>query len=233
MHRPGIFREFIELMHWLLRWNSGPELAEVSRARRFGNHKNNITIDYFSMCCAASERLDFNCFVTLFHTDRGLSILEHFFMPDELRQIEDCNASGAPFGRAVGLGHENPTFNLRTRQHLLLHMLQENLDISRSNSRSRLVSSAASVDEASDANTAQPSELRLAGCENAEDGRSRHYLSGAGLTSSVCRGDSQAGDVDESDDFICQVSSNAIAEDSNQDRQDRDHPHHVPCDLIE
>lgn len=64
------------------------------RRKRAGEHSGDINIDDFSMCGAASDRLEFDSFVRLFDRDRGATILERAFLPQKLRPLALCG--GAP-----------------------------------------------------------------------------------------------------------------------------------------
>lgn len=78
-----------------------------------------ITIDGFSMCCAASSQLEFESFVRLFDKDRGVTILEQFFLPPKLRPrtllLEGQECSFVPRGSL---------FNLHRRHRAEMDMLQ-------------------------------------------------------------------------------------------------------------
>merc|ERR1719329_2147854 len=82
-----------------------------------------ITIDSFSMCCAASSQLEFESFVKLFDRDRGLTFLEKFFLPPSLSPStlflggRECTASA--------VASNNSLFNLHDRHQAEIAVLEE------------------------------------------------------------------------------------------------------------
>lgn len=84
-----------------------------------------ITIDSFSMCCAASSQMEFESFVRLFDKDRGVTVLEKFFLPPKLRPStlilggRECSASTA------GGHHRSSLFNLHDRHQAQIAVLKD------------------------------------------------------------------------------------------------------------
>lgn len=113
--RPSIIGEIRELLRRACPRTLGrrlqrghSRLSMQERRKRAGEHSGDINIDDFSMCGAASDRLEFDSFVRLFDRDRGATILERAFLPPKLRPLALCGGVPSSSGSAPSTPSRSP-----------------------------------------------------------------------------------------------------------------------------
>lgn len=124
--------------------DSDSDRCASERQERTGSKSSDITIDDFSMCCASSERLEFESFVALFDEHRGITLLEHFFLPHRLRPLALCHSESQDETILPASIGPDPTkrrsslFNLRQRHQAQIDLLLNRDDFHRQRAKSNL-----------------------------------------------------------------------------------------------